>query len=726
MQQLHERMMHGTPRDEEIDLRRYCQVIFRHKWAILAFAVFAAVAAGIACTLVDPLYTASTTVMIEAQPANVVTIPDVYGSEDRGTEYYQTQFEILKSRPLAEKVTKRLDLINQPEYLPKPTPLWQQVLKPWLPKKDKLPTDPFTATVNRYETILRVIPVPKTQLVTINYDAKDPVLATAVANAHAQAFIESYLEARETMTRSASQWMLGRVDELRQKLNDSEKKLQEYKEREHLIDLDQGLQSLSSHELSELTTKLVEARRVLSENRNAYDQINEARMQSLDAKLAVPAIASDPLIKQFRQARASAELQVAELGKRYGPLHPKMKAALSERDSAVQALSEHVDSVINSIANQQDVLQGQARAIASAMEATKANVQTVGRKESEYRSLLQEVETNRQLYDLFYKRITETKETSDLDTAHARVIEPAEVPTEPAWPKKTLVVALAFIAALIVGIVATLLIDIFDNTLKNAEDIDSKLGLPLLGLVPFIKRPRKFGKNIGHEYLDNTDRKFGEAIRTLRTAVTLSNLDAGHKVVMVTSSVGEEGKTSIACNLALAFAQVEKVLLIDADMRRPSLEKEFAIPHGQPGLSALCTQTASFSDCIVHKTAENLDLLATGDIPPNPQELLASQKFRQLLTKLSAVYDRIIIDCPPVLPVSDSLLLANVANAVVYVVRAEKTSALQVRRGIEQLRRTRVDIIGVTLNQTDARKIEAYGDYGSAYVGKRYVAAESI
>jgi len=726
MQQFDQRMVQRMLRDDEIDLRRHCQFVYRRKWSILAFAVLVAAGAALACSFIQPQYRASATVMIEAQQANILSLQDVYGAEERGQEYYQTQFEILKSRPLAEKVVKRLDLVNQPEYLPSP-PLWQRVplVARWWPAAadEPAPSDPFAAMVNRYEKTLRVAPIPKTQLVTLNYDARDPALAAAVVNEHAQAFIESYLEARETMTRTASQWMLGRVEELRQKLNESEQKLQAYKEREHLLDIDQSLQSISSHELNELTTKLVEARRVLSENRNAFDQVNDVRMQSLEAKLAVPAIASDPLVKQFRQARATAELQVAELAKRYGPQHPKMRSALSERDAAVQALTEQVDSVIEAVANQQSVLQGQARAIAAAMETTKANVQTIGRKESEYRALLQEVETNRQLYDLFYKRITETKETSDLDTAHARVIEPAAVPRDPASPNKKLIVTLAFFAALIFAVVVALLFETFDNTLKHAEDVDHKLGLPLLGLVPFIKRSRKFGKNIGHEYLDNTDRKFGEAIRTLRTAVTLSNLDAGHKLVMVTSSVGGEGKTSIACNLALAFGQIEKVLLIDADMRRPAIEKEFGIAPGQPGLSALCTAAASFADSVVHRHAENIDVLVTGDIPPNPQELLASQKFRQVLSRLADSYDRIIIDCPPVLPVSDTLLLANVASAVVYVVRAEKTPAAQVQRGIELLRRTRADIIGVALNQTDARKIDAYADYGGAYAGRRYAEA---
>ena len=724
MQKLDERVVQQMMRDDEINLRHYWGVIKRRKWSIAAFAIIVAAATATAVVYMDPVYRAATTVMIEAQENNVVSIQDVYGVDTKNQEYFQTQFEILKSRPLAEKVAARLNLLQQPEYQPKSQPVWMTFWKKWLPSnsQSKPKGDPFASLVNRYEDSLTITPVPKTQLVTVSYDAKNPALAAAVANAHAQAFIESHMEAREAMTRSASQWMTSRVDELKAKLDASEKRLQDFRESQHLIDTDQGIQALPAHELGELSTKLIEARRTLSENRNAFDQVNQVRGGSLEDKLAIPAINSDPLVKQFRQSRATAELQVAELAKRYGPMHPKMKAALSERDAAVQALESHVDSVIESIGNQQAALQGQERAVLSALNATKADAQSVGRKAAEYRSLMQDVETNRQLYDLFNKRISETRETGDLATAHARVIEPAVVPMDATFPKKKLLVSLAFVAALLLGAATALLLELLDNTVKTAEDIDNKIGLPLLGLVPHIKRSRKFGKRIGHAFLENRDRKFGEAIRTLRTGVTLSNLDSQHKLIMVTSSVGDEGKTSIACNLALAFSQLERVLLIDADMRRPSVATEFAIAGKRSGLSSLCAGLSSLSDCIVSTGEEKLDILLVGDIPPNPQELLASQKLQSLLKRLSEIYDRIIIDCPPVLPVSDSLILANSVDAAIYVVRSDKTPVAQIRRGLELLRRTRVEMLGIALNQTDISKSDSYGDYG-AYLSDNYSAA---
>lgn len=715
MQKLDELVMQQTLHEEEVDLRHFVTVVGRRKWTILGLALLASIIAAAITFLIDPVYRASAILLIESQEQNVVSIPDVYGADTKTQQYYETQFEILKSRPLAEKVVLRLNLLAHPEFILKPM-FWE----PWLQQlniKSARSVNPVEAAINRYEKALDVTPTPKTQLVKVSFESHDPTLAAAVANAHARAYIESYLDAKESMTRNASEWMVGRAEELRQKLTESEQRLQAFKEREHLLDVDTGIQALPTHELNDLSTKLIEARRELSENRNIFEQVNMAQDASLEEKLAIPAVNSDPLVKQFRQSRADAERGVAELAKRYGPMHPKMKAALSERDEAQRALANHVESVMESIRNQKNVLEGQTQAIASALNATKADVQSVSRKESQFRALTQEVDTNRELYTLFYKRISETKEGSDVASTNARVIEPAQPPLDPAKPQKLMIIALTFMATLIAGVVTVLLVDAMNATMKTAEDVEDKIGLPLLSMVPRIKRPRKLGKHLGHEYADNSAPKFGEAIRTLRTALALSNLESEHKLIMVTSSCGDEGKTSMACNLALAFAQIERVLLIDADMRRASVAQEFGLAENLAGLAELCAGTVSPADCVVHLEPYRLDIITAGKIPANPQELLSSRHLRDVLNQLKSRYDRIIIDSSPVLPVSDALLLANHVDALVYVIRADSTTVRQVKSGLQLLRRTPVAIKGVLLNQVDLKKI---AEYGSAYTYGNY------
>lgn len=709
-------------RDGEIDLGQYWNVVWRRKWSILALAVVAVLFALLVVSRMQPVYRAGATVMIESANSNVVAIQDVYGIDTRAEEYYQTQFEILKSRPLAEKVVKRLDLVSHPEFqpaeglrarllalLPESDQPWLTPVRNWL-AGDREPADAAERqrrVVERYREMLEATAVSKTQLVRVTFNSADPALAAEVANEHARAFIESYLDAKEQMTRTASEWMNVRLDELRSRLVAAEEKLQTFREEEQLIDLD-GIRALPALELNETTQKLVDARRDLSEAESAYRQMASLGNAPLDRLLAIPSIKQDPLVQQFRQARASAELRVAELSKRYGPQHPKMIAATSEKDSAERALAHQVESVKEAIRNQYEVSRSKASALDAAMATAKSGVQLVGRKESRYRELSREAETSRQLYDLFYQRASETQETVDLVTANARVIEPAVIPLLPSAPDRKLIVAIALVLALVAGVVLAFLREMLDNTVRHRGDVEQKIGQSLLGLVPLLGRSRRDGPI----RFGQGDQGFEEAIRTVRTGISLSRLDNPHKLILVTSAVADEGKTTIAVNLALAFAQLGRVLLIDADLRRPSLAAELDIGRQRPGLAELCAGRASGSECITRLEEQNLDVLTAGRATVNALELLESKRFKSILGKLASVYDRIIIDCPPVLPVSDTQVLANQCDAMVFVIRADSTPVLQVNRALQQLRRSSAALTGVVLNRVDVDKLASYGEYG--------------
>ena len=679
----------------DVDLRRHANVVWRRKWLIV-LVVIAATAAVAALIIPAPfIYRATATLLIESKDANVVSIPDVYGAGTRGQEYYQTQYEILKSRPIAETVIERLKLAEVPE-------LTQQTVGA---------ADPRMALVETYLNRLRISPSPRSQLVKISFDARNPKLASAVANAHANAFIDAYLEAKESAANSATHWLGARLQELRTRLTAAERNLQDFKEREHIIDVD-GFQAQPARELNEMTSKLVDAKRDLSQTDNAYAQIEQARNLGLDEKLAIPAIRADRIVQQLGQARADAELKVTELSKRYGPLHPKMKAAISERASTEAALLRQVDSVMDAIKNEHDILQAQTRSIAGAVSKAQSDVQLQGRKESEYRALVREVDTNRQLYDLFYKRISETRETGDMDSANARIVEPAVTPLAPVAPRKTLILALTLIVSSLFGLMLAFLLEYLNNTINHPGDVEQKLGVPLLGLVPKIKRA---AGPLSAALQTGKDRDFGEAIRTVRTGVALSSLEKPCKTVLVTSTLPGEGKTALVCNLAAAFAQIERVLLIDADLRRPSIAGELGLDTDSPGMANVCAGTAELSHCIAR--CGRFDVLAAGAAAENPQELFSSLRLHSMLEELCGRYDRIIIDSPPTLPVSDVLLLANNVDALLYVVKAEATTTRSIKAGIQRLRGTPALLLGVVLSQVNLKKLASYGDYGGSYYG---------
>ena len=280
-----------------------------------------------------------------------------------------------------------------------------------------------------------------------------------------------------------------------------------------------------------------------------------------------------------------------------------------------------------------------------------------------------------------------------------------------------LIVGLAGVLSVIVGVLIALLRAALDNTIRVAEELEAKLGQSVLGVVPFEKDLDE-SFNAARLYLDKTHNSFSEAIRSLRTSVVLSGLDKPHKITVVTSSLPGEGKTTVSSNLALALGQMEKVILIDADMRRPSLATEYGLPKGSTGLSELVAGTSKSGDCIYHMEKLGIDLIPAGSVPPNPLDLLSSKRFEELLNQLSGRYDRVIIDSAPTQAVSDSMVLSRHCDALIYVVKSDATAATIAKNGLERLGKVGAPIIGAVLNQFDADTAQKYGYYG--YGSSRY------
>ncbi|MDP2226537.1 MAG: polysaccharide biosynthesis tyrosine autokinase, partial [Moraxellaceae bacterium] len=357
-------------------------------------------------------------------------------------------------------------------------------------------------------------------------------------------------------------------------------------------------------------------------------------------------------LQDLTERQIQAQFKLSQISQRYGPQHPAYMQADLEYREAEMALK-------------------QARSVAIGF----------ARKEFRLKELMREVETNRNLYDTFFTRIKEANQTRELETANARVVDAAVVPSIPVKPKKGLVMVLAFVLSLMFGVLLAFLLDYLDSTFKGAEDVEARLGVPMLGLLPIAKGSQK-SEWAQLLFLEDDQQGFAEAVRTVRTGVVLSGLDTPHHVVVVTSSVPGEGKTTTSINLALAMGQMERVLLIDADMRRPSVAKSCGIPGSSPGLSNLVAGTAEFDQCIHRLPDGNIDVLTAGLIPPNPLELLSSKRFREVLGQLSEKYDRIVIDSAPTLAVSDALVLASIANSVIYVVKSDSTAFHSARTGI--------------------------------------------
>lgn len=718
------------PKEDEIDLLALWQSIWRRKWSIITLTVIVMMLATLVVYSMTPIYRASVTLLIEKKSAQVVSIEEVYGLDGAGNEYLQTQFELLKSRALAERTVRTLDLINHPEFdvRQQPEPLFDvramfndfdinRFVPATLPidlTSNELPlteTTIFEFAVAKLMGRISVNPVRNTQLVEVAVEAADKLIATDIANTLASGYIESQLEARLSMTQTATSWMNERITSLKDKLQESERRLQEFRERENLIDL-QGVTTVTAGELSETGTRLIDARRNRAEAESQYRQIESLKSSSWRRLATAPAILSDPLVQQFKADEARARGRLEELQRRYGPKHPKMQRAQTELNAAEVTLRSQVEQVTAAIEREYQLARANENSLQSSFEDNKTEIQNITRKEFKLRELQREVDTNRQLYDTFFTRLTETSATSDLDSANARVVDRAVVPTAPVKPKKSQVIALAGLLAGMVGVGLVLLLNTLNNTFKGTEEVEHKLNLPVLGILPLLKGIKR--EQIFQLFGNNKNKAFAESIRTIRTSVVLSGLDNPHKVLVVTSSVPGEGKSTVSVNMAYALGQMERVLLIDADMRRPTIAKSFGYPVGSPGLANLVAGTAQLDDCI-HSEGD-IDVLSAGVVPPNPLELLSSNRFAEVISELESRYDRIVIDCAPTQAVSDSLVLSQHANAVIYVIKSDATAVPLAQKGVGQLLQNNAPVTGVVLNQVDIKKAQKYGySYGGYY-----------
>ncbi len=715
--------------NDGIDPMQLAKAIWRRKWSILSLVAVVSIVATLAAYSITPLYRAAATLLIEQKNANVVSIEQIYGIEGTGSEYLQTQFELLKSRGIAERVVRELELTSHPAFDPRqqPAPLLDlsaitgslkvsTVVPATLPEdieQQQAPSEKqiFDAVVRNLMSRTSVIPVKGTQLVKVEVELADPNEAARIANAITTAYIEDQMEAKMNMSATATSWMNSRLGELRDKLKESENRLQAFREREKLVDVD-GVATISTAELSATSDRMISARTQRAEAESLYRQVQSMRSGGWEKLATVPAVLGDPLIQQFKSDEAKARAKVEELSKRYGARHPAMEAARSDLSAASASLKAQVEQVVAGIERNYQLAMANESALRSSVEANKAQIQNISRKEFQVRELQREVDANRALYETFMTRLKETSATEGLETANARIVEEAVPPTGPVSPKKGMIIGAAAVLALLLGAGIAALLEILNNTFKGTEEIESKLNLPVFGILPLVKGKER--KEIAHLFGNNKEKGFAESIRTIRTGVMLSGMDDPHRILMVTSSIPGEGKSTVAANLAYALGQMERVLLIGADMRRPTLAKNFDFPVGTPGLANLIAGTAKLEECVKH--IDGIDMLGAGAVPPNPLELLSSPRFNKVIEFLRSKYDRIVIDSPPTQAVSDALVLATHANALLYVVKSEATPIPLVQKGVGQLLQSNAPVSGIVLNQVDIKKAQKHGySYGGYY-----------
>lgn len=712
-------------RKDEVNfnLERYFQTILDNKWRIALFVLTVLIASYLIISSLTPQYKATATVHIEKKESQVVDVESLYGLDNDSEEYLATEFEVMRSRPLAEKVVSKLDLTTHADFqekeglgdkIPGLSSLTDKISGVF-GSSDSTSDAAVEAELARREIIkdynkrLSIAPVRKTQLVDISFEAPSPALARDVANTHAAAYIESDLEARLERTKTAASWLAGQVELLQSDLTQAEQQLADYIEQEGVIDLE-NIQDLNSQGLKELNANLARASAKLAEASIARDQVQKARQAG--STEALPQVQQDSVAQKLQLDVVLAQQKRAEAAKRYGPQHPKMLAASSDLQTARSGLRNQVNRILETIEFEFNAALAEESDTKRRIALAESEFFATNRKGGKYLELQREVESNKRLFDLFYNRARETTETVDLQSAHARILTPAEDPLEPSKPKKAMLFLLAVLGSLMLAMLYYIMRELFNTGIRDGEDVDQRIGLPLLGSLPSIKKG--FVRPVVLNSQDDNDRSkegaiFKEAVNTVRTGLMLDRVDRPHSTIMVTSTIAGEGKSTIAGHLAYSYANVGRTLLIDCDLRTRGVSTMFGVNKTDMGLREVLSAEALLEQCVIG-IDNNLDLLCANFTPLNPLKLISSPRFQSHIKEAAKKYNYIILDAPPVLPVSDPLVLAGYVDAVVYAIRARSTPYQHISRCMQSLQRVEAPVVGVVLNQ-----LEMGGTYYSYY-----------
>lgn len=749
--------------NSSIDVMSILRPLWGYRWRIILFTLLISALTILFVSTLEPVYKATVKLQIDSKKSQLVSIEQLY-SVEQTDDFLNTQYELLKSRDIAERVVNELNLLNHREFSQVEAPSsffnWKVLLANWVLSDEALalyqsasveikpaPADrsdeglqvidvalgfkdvfildliaqpkqlteieKLEQAVTKLLTMISVEPVKRSQLVNVSVEMTDPYTAALVANKVAEVYINRQLEMSVESTAQATEWMNSRMVGLKQKLQESEQALQSFKKDKGLIDLD-GIVTVSANELSGVNANLIAARAELAKIETQYVQIRDMKKGDWGQLTSVPAILSHPLIQGAISDEAKARSNLNELSQRYGAKHPEMRAATAELEAATADLKLKVNQIVATIEKQYQAAKANERALARAVWSNKAQIKKLASNEYKLNELKREVETNQALYNTFLKRLKETSATTaemEVDFK-VNVIDKALKPMAPVKPKKALiVVAATFVGFLfITGLIV--LFRFLNNGFKTSQEVERALNLPVNGIVPLVKKQRKKAK-LANLYSTMENKPFSEAINTIRTSVVLSSLGNDYKKIMITSSIPGEGKTTTALNLAFAVSAMEKTLLIEADMRRPNIAKRLGLPVGSSGLANVLTGSSEIEESVYQ--SDGLYFMPAGNVPPNPLELLMNDNFAKLLEAFSAEYDRIIIDTPPVQAVSDALIIGNQVNKVMYVVKSDATAKETVIKGVGSLLQSGAPVKGVVLNQVDIKRSQKQGYYYDGY-----------
>jgi succinoglycan biosynthesis transport protein ExoP len=712
--------------DKMIDFAQFWRIIKRAKWGIISITVCCLIIGGLIASSAVPIYRATAKIMADPQQANADPSQQ-YIASALVFLYYETQYEIIRSRNITAKVVDKLDLVEkykaEQARRPAKEPGFVDSIKTVLStlmgngEKSAAPSDADIRLMlaSGIQGNIQVSGGKLSQIINISYTSDDPKQAAQIINALSDAYIQFGLESRLSEVKNTQNWLSDQYVQLETQLRDSELKLSGFRNQQGMVDTAQQ-QRTSNTLLQSLNSELIRAQTELSSAEEQFLAVQELKANSKSLYSIGPVLQNNTTSTMVKE-EAKMSQRVNELDERYGAKHPKLIAARSELNSAQNSLEAEVNKVVLNIERNFRLAKVQVKNIDVLIKQNTAGIQSLQGDNFALVSLEREVENNRRVVESFQSRLMEANVGSEFTSSNVQIIDRATVPKAPIKPNIQLIIVLAGLFGLAFGVVLVFIREALDDTFKTPDAIEDKLALPALGITPIVKKQK--GSAIPEkQYLDDSRSPFAESINSIRTGLVFSNIDNPPKTVLVTSSTGSEGKSTLAINLASAFSQLGKTLLLEVDLRKPSIAKSLALT-GKLGLTDLVMGTITSADA-GFKTDINgqFSIITCGTVPSNPLELLSSQKFDKVFTSLKNHFDYIILDGPPTLPVSDSCILANKVDAVVFTLKAESTKIRVAKKAVTRLQKLNANVIGTVLTVAAPHKMSYYGDY--YYSGEYY------
>jgi capsular exopolysaccharide synthesis family protein len=686
------------PRDET-HLKDYLRVLFMRRWIIIG--VFFVVTAGVGAYVFikTPVYRATAVLLIEPGKPNLTEFKTVYdptmsdGDFNRRT-FLETQYQLILSTPLIEKTFHCFRFGRKEAF------------------RD------LKAPIAKFRKCFAVSPVRRTRLAEVSFDWHEPELAAKVVDFHVNEYLTDYRQRRLGVSQEGLGALRERADELKPKVEKKAQALQRFMVDNNMVSLEKS-QDIIVERMQALNRTLTEVERQRIHAETRYRNIVQA-VESDRPLEQMPEIIESDTIRDLKLEYIRAKQETQGLLNRFGPNHPEVLAAEAKLESVTDKMKNEVEHVLASAESEYERSSNQETELKAALDQQQQKVMDFNEKSVEYNILKNDYDAINKTYSSVTQLIEEIEITiaTGSNEDNIFIIARPKVPTRPVKPRRLLSMALAILAGLLLGVALCYFVEYLDTTIKTKDDAERLLRIPVMGYVPPIPDGRVHREGNGKKSielltLNEPDSAVAEAFRSIRTALTFSDGGEGMKSLLLTSSVPMEGKTLVSLNLAIALARTgKKVLLVDADMRRPRLSKVLS-PSSNLGLSSLLIRARGATlDAAVQPTEiDNLHILPSGPVPPNPSELLGSDNASRLIAEMSGRYDHVLFDTPPVINATDAAVLCQKIHGALLIVRAFSTQQDLALRAREVLSGARGRLVGTIINSVDAPRGGRYGGY---------------